>query len=488
MYQKSSGLTKFVLLFADMVSIAICLFVADFLWHDVLRNISRGGANYKMLLVILLVVYVVMFLFMKQKGSFYVRGHLLELWAVIKSNMFLMLGTTLVMFFVKQSDKYSRMVLGIFVILNCLITWAFHEILKGMIPYVYKAMVSKHNAIIVGSAQFVEDIIAEAKITKDFSIEYVGKSLIKDANGDSDVADVDRFVDSDEQADIQKRVESIPEISEINELTEFCKNASVDEVIVEVTSDNRAFLKPIINELSGAGIIIKCRSKLLTLSSMPCQAVSKAGEYFVATYANTTVSNGNLIVKRCFDIFAGAIGSLITLVLMIFIAPAIKIESKGPVLFKQVRMGRNGRRFVIYKFRSMSNDAEKRKKELMDQNEMGDKMFKMEDDPRITKVGKFLRKTSLDEFPQFFNIFLGDMSLVGTRPPTVDEFEKYNLNQKSRLSFRPGLTGLWQVSGRNAVKDFDDVVALDMEYIKNWSPLLDIKIMIKTIPAMFAGK
>lgn len=486
MYQKSSGLTKFVLLFADMVSIAICLFAADYLWHDVLRNISRGGANYKMLLLILLAVYVVLFLFVKQKGSFYVRGHLLELWAVIKSNMFLMLGTTLVMFFVKQSDKYSRMVLGIFVVFNCLLTWAFHEILKGMIPFVYKAMVNKHNAIIVGSAQFVEDIIAEAKITKDFSVEYVGKSLIRESS--EDIEEEDRYIDSAEQEDIRGKVESIPEISEIDKLTDFCKNASVDEVVVEVTSENRALLKPIINELSSAGIIIKCRSKLLTLSSMPCQAVSKAGEYFVATYANTTVSNGNLIVKRMFDIFAGAIGSLFTLILMIFIAPAIKLESKGPVLFKQVRMGRNGRRFVIYKFRSMSNDAEKLKKALMSQNEMGDKMFKMEDDPRITKVGKFLRKTSLDEFPQFFNILLGDMSLVGTRPPTVDEFEKYNLNQKSRLSFRPGLTGLWQVSGRNEVKDFDDVVALDMEYIKNWSPLLDIKIMIKTVPAMFAGK
>lgn len=483
MYQKSSGLTKFVLLFADMVSIAISLLVADFLWHDVLKNISRGGANYKILLLYFLAVYVVLFLFVRQKGSFYVRGHLLELWAVIKSNAGLILGVTLVMFFVKQSDKYSRMVLGIFVILNCLLTWLFHEVLKGMIPYVYKAMVNKHNAIIVGSNRFVEDIIAESKITKDFSTEYVGKCLVKSSD-DADMED-----DNESDADsIRELAGKIPEISELNNLTEFCKNSSVDEVIVEVTTGDRAMLKPIINELSGAGIIIKCRSKLLTLTQMPCQAVSKAGEYFEATYANTTVSNGNLIVKRMFDIFAGLIGSIVTVVLMIFIAPAIKLESKGPVLFKQVRMGRNGRRFVIYKFRSMSNDAEKRKKELMSQNEMGDKMFKMEDDPRITKVGKFLRKTSLDEFPQFFNILLGDMSLVGTRPPTVDEFEKYNLNQKSRLSFRPGLTGLWQVSGRNAVNNFDDVVALDMEYIKNWSPLLDIKIMIKTIPAMFSGK
>lgn len=486
MYQKSSGLTKFVLLFADMVCIAISLLAADYLWHDVLKNISRGGANYKMLLLYLLAVHVVLFLFTKQKGNFYVRGHLLELWAVIKNNMGLILGVTLVMFFVKQSDKYSRMVLGIFVILNCLLSWIAHEVLKGMIPYVYKAMVNKHNAIIVGSGLFIRDIIDESIITKDFSTEYVGKCIIGDAR--EDIEEEDAESSNSKAIYVTELFDKIPEISQISSLTDFCKNASVDEMIVEVTDSEKEILKPIINELSSAGIIIKCRSRLLTLSSMPCQAVTKAGGYFEATYANTTVSNGNLIVKRMFDIFAGLVGSIVTIVLMIFIAPAIKLESKGPVLFKQVRMGRNGRRFVIYKFRSMYADAEKRKKELMSQNEMGDKMFKMEDDPRITKVGKFLRKTSLDEFPQFFNILLGDMSLVGTRPPTVDEFEKYNLNQKSRLSFRPGLTGLWQVSGRNAVKNFDDVVALDMEYIKNWSPLLDIKIMIKTIPAMFSGK
>lgn len=486
MYQKSSGLTKFVLLFADMVCIAISLLAADYLWHDVLKNISRGGANYKMLLLYLLAVHVVLFLFTKQKGNFYVRGHLLELWAVIKNNMGLILGVTLVMFFVKQSDKYSRMVLGIFVILNCLLSWIAHEVLKGMIPYVYKAMVNKHNAIIVGSGLFIRDIIDESIITKDFSTEYVGKCIIGDAR--EDIEEEDAESSNSKAIYVTELFDKIPEISQISSLTDFCKNASVDEMIVEVTDSEKEILKPIINELSSAGIIIKCRSRLLTLSSMPCQAVTKAGGYFEATYANTTVSNGNLIVKRMFDIFAGLVGSIVTIVLMVFIAPAIKLESKGPVLFKQVRMGRNGRRFVIYKLRSMYADAEKRKKELMSQNEMGDKMFKMEDDPRITKVGRFLRKTSLDEFPQFFNILKGDMSLVGTRPPTVDEFEKYNLNQKSRLSFRPGLTGLWQVSGRNAVKNFDDVVALDMEYIKNWSPLLDIKIMIKTIPAMFSGK
>ena len=175
------------------------------------------------------------------------------------------------------------------------------------------------------------------------------------------------------------------------------------------------------------------------------------------------------------------VGLTITAVVTPFIALAIKIESPGPVFFAQERIGRNGRRFKIYKFRSMYIDAEERKKELMEKNQMNGLMFKMDDDPRITKVGKFIRKTSIDELPQFYNILVGQMSLVGTRPPTVDEFNQYSLYYKRRLSMTPGLTGMWQVSGRSSITDFDEVVKLDLEYIDNWSVGLDIKILFMTV-------
>ena len=194
------------------------------------------------------------------------------------------------------------------------------------------------------------------------------------------------------------------------------------------------------------------------------------------------------MLKRAMDILGALVGSLITIVLYPFIALAIKVESKGPVLFKQKRVGRNGRVFFIYKFRSMYMDAEERKKELQAQNEMSGLMFKMDNDPRITKVGAFLRKTSLDELPQFFNILKGDMSLVGTRPPTVDEYERYNFHYKRRLSMTPGLTGMWQVSGRSEITDFDDVVRYDLEYIDNWSLTLDMKILFQTIGVVLLRK
>lgn len=174
---------------------------------------------------------------------------------------------------------------------------------------------------------------------------------------------------------------------------------------------------------------------------------------------------------------------------MLITALAIKLDSKGPVLFKQVRVGMNGRQFKIFKFRTMCADAEAKKKELMNQNEMGNNlMFKMENDPRITKVGGFLRKTSIDELPQFFNVLRGEMSLVGTRPPTVDEVSEYDRSHWRRISIKPGITGMWQVSGRSNIKDFDEVVKLDTQYIDNWSVWLDIKILFKTVFLVFNRK
>jgi len=193
-------------------------------------------------------------------------------------------------------------------------------------------------------------------------------------------------------------------------------------------------------------------------------------------------------MKRLLDLVGALVGCVFLGILTVVVGPMIKLESPGPIFFAQKRVGRNGRIFKMYKFRSMYADAEERKKELMAQNEMNGLMFKMENDPRITKVGAFLRKTSLDEFPQFINILKGDMSLVGTRPPTLDEFAQYSPYHKKRLSFRPGLTGMWQVSGRSDITDFEEIVKLDVEYIDNWSFWLDIKILLKTFLEVFTQK
>ncbi|MBQ8822028.1 MAG: sugar transferase [Lachnospiraceae bacterium] len=210
--------------------------------------------------------------------------------------------------------------------------------------------------------------------------------------------------------------------------------------------------------------------------------VSTVGTYPVITYHTISLNTYEQVIKRMMDIVAGLVGCIVFSPIMLVTAIAIKLDSPGPVLFKQTRVGQNGRHFKIYKFRSMYIDAEERKKELMAQNEIeGGVMFKMKDDPRITKVGKVIRKLSIDELPQFFNILFGSMSLVGTRPPTVDEVEKYERNHWRRISIKPGLTGMWQVSGRSNITNFDEIVELDVEYIDNWSIGLDIRLIFKTV-------
>ncbi|MDD5674262.1 MAG: sugar transferase, partial [Chitinivibrionales bacterium] len=192
-----------------------------------------------------------------------------------------------------------------------------------------------------------------------------------------------------------------------------------------------------------------------------------------------------LVFKRTVDIVGASVGLIILALVYPFLALAIKLSSPGPVFFKQVRVGRNGKRFIIYKFRSMSADAEELKKKLESQNELKGAIFKIKNDPRVTPVGAFIRKFSLDELPQFINVFKGEMSLVGTRPPTPDEVSQYQKWHHRRISIRPGLTGLWQVSGRNKIVSFDEVVKLDLTYIDNWSMRLDMMIILRTLVVLF---
>jgi exopolysaccharide biosynthesis polyprenyl glycosylphosphotransferase len=206
------------------------------------------------------------------------------------------------------------------------------------------------------------------------------------------------------------------------------------------------------------------------------------------TFYGKAFDADQLFLKRGLDIIGSLVGLFITCLLFPFLALAIKLESKGPLFFGQNRVGENGRLFKCLKFRSMFVDAEARKKDLMARNEMQGAMFKMKDDPRVTRVGKFIRKTSIDELPQFFNVLRGEMSLVGTRPPTPDEVATYENWHRKRICIKPGITGLWQVSGRNQIEDFDEVARLDIRYIEEWSLWLDIKLLALTLWVVIARR
>lgn len=195
-------------------------------------------------------------------------------------------------------------------------------------------------------------------------------------------------------------------------------------------------------------------------------------------------SIGYLFIKRLIDIVASLIGLVLLSPLLLIVSIAIKVESKGPVIFKQKRVGLNGKLFDIYKFRSMVENAEELKKKLEDKNEMSGPMFKIADDPRITKVGKFIRKTSIDELPQLVNVLKGEMSLVGPRPSLPREVEQFDSWMFKRLQVKPGLTCYWQVSGRNSI-DFENWMKLDINYVNERNTLLDIKLIFKTFLLLF---
>ena len=222
--------------------------------------------------------------------------------------------------------------------------------------------------------------------------------------------------------------------------------------------------------------------------------VQSLGDYKVISNSTHFITDRAAFMKRGMDIVGGLVGCLATGLLCLFVGPAIYLKSPGPIFFKQKRVGLNGKIFYMYKFRSMYMDAEKRKQELMAKNKIKDgMMFKMDDDPRIIGsekkgkdgkpkgIGNFIRNTSIDEFPQFFNVLKGDMSLVGTRPPTLDEWNQYAPHHRARMAVKPGITGMWQVSGRSEITDFEKVVELDRKYLENWSVPLDMKILLKTV-------
>ena len=274
-----------------------------------------------------------------------------------------------------------------------------------------------------------------------------------------------------------QEIQGIPIVANLDGLLEFAKIEVVDHVLVdESTEETREYIEKLIE----MGITVHINVDGLSGEYPNCM-VERINGFNVITTSINVATDRQLFLKRAMDIVGSLVGLLICGIAFVVVAPIIYIQSPGPIFFSQVRVGKNGRRFRIYKFRTMYLDAEARKAELMEQNEMDGLMFKLKNDPRIFPAGHVLRALSIDELPQFWNVFKGDMSLVGTRPPTVDEYEQYELQDKSRLAAQTGMTGMWQVSGRSDISDFKEVVKLDNEYIKNWSLGLDIKILFKTV-------
>ena len=433
-----------------------CILAALSLAFCVYPNNTMPMSNYVIILLMLSVGYN----FVNSKNRYlFSRGYVDELKETIVYNIYLLCGLVLVAFFWKKLDAMSRLITAYFFCFNTVIMFISRIFVKEMLKKIYNDDPKKTKGILMILEKGQEAVIH--KFNSGLTYNVIG-TLIVDQDTVTGTIDGNRIRCT------------------LNDVIKEAVPYQIDDVVFKLPGQNQKSLFQLITDFEDMGV--NCHYAL----DVPTGAQGNArmemfGDMFMATYTLRTQSTWQLMMKRLMDICGALVGLFLCGIISIFLVPAIKLDSPGPAIFSQIRIGKNGRRFKFYKFRSMYIDAEQRKKELMKNNEMDGLMFKMEDDPRITKVGKFIRKTYLDEFPQFWNVLIGDMSLVGTRPPTEDEFNRYNGHYKRRLMMTPGITGLWQVSGRSSITDFDEVVKLDLEYIDNWSLTGDIKILFKTV-------
>jgi len=281
--------------------------------------------------------------------------------------------------------------------------------------------------------------------------------------------------------------ESSPEVlANPSDFEAALKRNSIDEVLFTEVSDNFPAVKHLASIASEEGVGVSLVPDFFSLEVIRSE-VSYFGKYPLVNYRSSPSERPSYVLKRILDVVLAALLLVILSPLLLVIAVRIKLSSKGPILFRQKRVGLNGRIFTMYKFRSMLNGSERLQEKLERKNEMVGPAFKVTQDPRITKFGRFIRKYSLDELPQLINILLGDMSLVGPRPPLPTEVNLYERKQRRRLSMPPGLTCIWQVSGRSDIIDFEEWAQMDLDYIDQWSLGLDMKLLAQTIPVVFRG-
>lgn len=382
-------------------------------------------------------------------------------------NAVLTAGLFSVMLILIKSPLFdSRYLLVYTFVLWLVLTCLFHAIYRRILLRWYSGVKTASLLGVVTTAARADEILGD--VASDYTRKLARVFLI-DGNGDAPGS-----------------LHGAPVTVGTDALVGTVTQDALDEVLFCVPYETLLQMEDAVDEIKSTGVVVHFNVPLIDAYAGVERTVDMIGGCPVVSIAVKSLDPRALAVKRVCDVLFGSLGLLLSAPIILLAAIPLKLESKGPLFFSQQRIGRNGRVFRIYKLRSMYVDAEQRKAELLDKNEMQGLMFKIRDDPRITKVGRFLRASSIDELPQFFNVVKGDMSLVGPRPPLVDEFRRYESRYKRRLSMRPGITGIWQTSGRNQVPDFEDVVRMDLAYIDNWSLGLDARILCKTVAVVLS--
>ena len=460
----------------DLLLAQIALPLAYYIRQGDLTLYSNDA--YQECMLLLVVVALVNYIFTENYKNILKRGFLKELAATLKYVLMNLLFLVVWIFFSKQDDQVSRLVFLYYIVIIGVASYAMRNLWKIRVrSSIYKNKDKQPHLLVVTHSSIAKDVVEDFVAHLLEPIKVVG------------------LVTLDDGLTTGTMIGDVEVVSDYAGATEYIRLNWVDAVYIKLPSEMRA-PESLLNSCATMGVTTyQCLTGESERSVV--QSIDRIAGNIVMVESMNLVPARQLIAKRLMDILGGLIGVLFTLLLMIIVGPILFFTDPGPILFSQNRVGKNGRIFRIYKFRSMYKDAEKRKKELMAKNTMQGLMFKMDDDPRILGsgpdgkkhgIGWFIRKTSIDEFPQFWNVLKGEMSLVGTRPPTVDEWEQYKLHHRARLAMKPGITGLWQTSGRSEITDFEDVIKLDLEYINTWTIAGDVRLILKTVGEIFKPK
>ncbi len=461
----------------DFIILDEIILMVSFLLGMIIRHgrITLDQDLYRNLMFVLALADIAAIIFFNLMHDVLKRGWGREFSQTLKLAIVVFLIATGFMFTTQSGESYSRLVLIyttiIYLFLSYCTRMGYKKILQRR-GNLGRLNADKRTMLAIMNADSAKETIKRLIENPAESYQLIGIVL----------------VDPIEKKDIC----GIPVVSDINSISDYICRNWVDSVYIDCpTSDEK--IQKLMDDCREMAVPVHCHIPGVSKQNQK-QFVEKVGGTTVLTLSNNYATPLQLLMKRVMDIIGGMIGSAFALLIIAIVGPIIKHASPGPVLYRSERIGQNGKRFKMIKIRSMVMNAELKKQELMDQNRVKDgMMFKIKWDPRVignielpdgtkkTGIGEFIRKTSLDEFPQFFNILKGDMSLVGTRPPTPDEWEKYEHHHRARLATKPGLTGMWQVSGRSEIMDFEEVVKLDTDYIQNWNMGLDLKILFKTV-------
>lgn len=481
------------LFFSNLFSIIISFLIAylsRFGWDP--SDVAFRHLKDSTVFLYLLLSFLIVFTFYRYNPITAKRGILRHIKAAFLTNIFMAIIFSTLVYTTHISDSIPRLFFGTFFSINFSISFSCLFLIH-LIKRQYLEHHTKKTIIITDNSSLEKAVYDIQKLNSE-DCEIIGITSLSGKQADrfykvkilSNNLKTQPSKDTDSSSK-NPALESI-KLKELSLSTlEYVKRHQVDLVIFSVNHLVRRKIEHLIEAFSEMGI-----DSLITIDSFAIETLETKLEDFGTTnvirLSPRLFTDGELLLKRLMDIAGALVGCFICIIFGLIVAPLIFLEDPGPIIFKQKRVGRNGKFFYIYKFRSMYQDAEAKLQTLKDQNEMQGFMFKMKNDPRITKIGKILRKTSIDELPQFFNVLEGSMSLIGTRPPTVDEYNQYSAHHKRRISIKPGITGLWQVSGRSEITDFEEIVRLDCFYIDHWSITGDIKILLKTFAAVFTGK